>query len=191
MSYEIREKLIPYLGKRVKVRGVLGKWGEWIRNHRDVGRMGIQSPEIDHEVVADYVWVTDVPHWKHLKGKEGNQVEFEAVVSKYRQRDGKVNYCLTNSSEPSFLHQPPALAIPDVSMDDELMMPDEPEMEEPISEAVVMQVPVSRDAIQDWRLARTFAKACGTSAKALEILGKMPDMPVALLQEYLAVLSEE
>lgn len=195
MSSEIREKLIPFLGKRVKVRGILGKSGEWIRNYRDVGRVCIQSPEINLEVVADYVWVTDVPHWKHLKDKEGDQVEFEAVVRKYSQRDNKTNYCLTNASEPTLLHQPPALSIPNLPAEpDEPVQPDEPDMEEPEqpeSEPVVMQIPPTRDAIQDLRLAKAFARACGKPATALEILDKLTDMPVQTLKEYLTVLTEE
>jgi hypothetical protein len=188
MSYAIREKMIPYLGKRVVVRGVLGKWGDWIRNYRDVGRVGIQSPEINCEVVADYVWVTDVPHWSHLKDKAGHQVEFEAVVSKYRQSsDSQVNYCLTSAGNPTLLH-PLSLSIPDMpSEEEEPTQPNEPEMDESMSESI----PASRDAIQDWREAKAFAKACGTPVKALEVLDKLPDMPRTQLKEYLGVLSEE
>jgi hypothetical protein len=191
MSHEVREKLIPYLNKRVKVRGVLGKWGDWTRNYRDVGRVCIQSPEIDAAVVADYVWVIDVPHWQHLKGQEGQQVEFEAVVSKYIQRsDRKTNYCLTNAGEPTLLHQPPAFRRASLLTPDDIQ-PEEPEMDEADQPPSRIGVSASRDAIQDWRGARTFAKACGGPAKALEVLGKLPDMPLSLLKEYLAVLDEE
>jgi hypothetical protein len=195
MSYEVREKLIPYLGKRVKVRGVLGKWGDWRRNFRDVGRVCIQSPEISDQIVADYVWVTDVPHWKHLKGNEGFQVEFEAVVRKYAHRTGSTNYCLTNASAPTLLHQPPALTIPDYPGQDDEMRPEEPEMDEsveqPVSEPVEMQLPAPRDAILDWRGVKALARVCGSPAKALEMLDKLPNMPLPLLKEYLMVLSEE
>jgi hypothetical protein len=192
MSYAIREKLIPYLGKRVKVRGVLGKWGDWMRNYRDVGRVCIQSPEIDGEVVADYVWVTDVPHWQHLRQNEGEQVEFEAVVSKYLQRsDRKTNYCLTSAGDPTLLHQPPAFRISDLPDHDDEIEPAEAEMDEPEQQPNESEVSASRDALRDLRGARAFANACGGPVKALEVLGKLPDMPLLLLKDYLSVLGEE
>jgi hypothetical protein len=65
------------------------------------------------------------------------------------------------------------------------------DLDEPDQQPDVSQVSVSRNAVQDWRGARTFAKACGGPAKALEVLHTLPDMPVTLLKEYLKVLGEE
>lgn len=116
------------------------------------------------------------------------------MIRKYSQRDNKTNYCLTNASEPTLLHQPPALAIPDTPAEpDEPMQPDEPDMEEPrpVSEPVVMQIPPTRDAIQDLRMAKAFARVCGKPATALEILDKLPDMPMQTLKEFLTVLTED
>jgi hypothetical protein len=64
---EVREKMIPLVGKRITVRGSLEKFGDWTKNYRDVGRACIVDPEMNGEVLADHVWVTDVRHWRQYK----------------------------------------------------------------------------------------------------------------------------
>jgi hypothetical protein len=80
-----------------------------------VGRACISHPENNGEVLAEHVWVTDVPHWLLYKCNAGEQVEFSAVVKGYVDRDGNKNFCLTNADELTFLHcgtaTPPA--VPD------------------------------------------------------------------------------
>lgn len=58
---EIREQMKPLVGRRIKVRGGLVSFGQWTRNYRDVGRACISYPEYNGEVLAEHVWVTDVP----------------------------------------------------------------------------------------------------------------------------------
>jgi hypothetical protein len=110
---EIREKLKTLVRQRVRIRGTLAKFAEWIRNHRDVGRACIADPEMNGEIVAHHVWVTDAPHWLQHKGDVGHQVEFEAVVKVYTDRGGETNYCLGSADMLQVLHTPVALTIPD------------------------------------------------------------------------------
>ena len=71
--------------------------------------------EVDGEVLAQHVWAIDVPHWLQYKHDLGKQVEFTALVKIYTDRDGVISYSLTNADDLTFLHSPPALAIPDSS----------------------------------------------------------------------------
>ena len=109
---ETREKLKPYLNKRVTVRGTFAGFDtSWKTGHRYTGRATITSPEIDCEVVCDHASVVDVPHWREHQKAIGSQVTFDAIVQSYLDKQGKMNYCFANASEPTILHQPPAFTV--------------------------------------------------------------------------------
>lgn len=190
---EVREKLKPYLNKRVTVRGTLANWDDyWTRNHRPVGRACITKPEIDAEVVCDHVWVVDVPHWKDYRHALGSQVTFDAIVQSYPDRaTGKTNYCFGNASELTLLHQPPALVTPEPQEQDTpreyLPSPSDDEIEPQRDSAPAATEATPMERI---RQVRVFAKACGSYDKAEEILASLPPMPLPELLDYIKVLKE-
>lgn len=185
---EVREKLKPLLGKRIKVRGSLVQFADWTRNYRDVGRACISYPEHDGEVLAEHVWVIDVPHWMQSKCRLGEQVEFTAVVKSYSDKDGIKNYCLTNADELNFLHNPPALSIPDPP-EEEMPQPErnddpppEPIEEEPLG-----------DPLETIRQIKQFAKECGGLEQAERIAQAVRKLAIPLPQviAWIGALREE
>jgi hypothetical protein len=61
---EFREKLVPFKGKRIKVRGTLTRFGWWKEGYRDLGSACIREPEMADEIIADHVWVSGTKHWE-------------------------------------------------------------------------------------------------------------------------------
>jgi hypothetical protein len=47
---EFREKLVPFKGKRIKVRGTLTQFSWWKDGHRDVGSACVRELELNDEV---------------------------------------------------------------------------------------------------------------------------------------------
>ena len=55
------------------------------------------------------MWVVGVlPHWSPHKGDIGKQVMFDAIVTRYEDKDGTQNYGLMSPSELEILFHPPA-----------------------------------------------------------------------------------
>ena len=118
-NVSVREKLKPLVGKRVKFRGYLSEFSDWVdfRLHKDIGRACISQLERDSEIYADHVWIIGTRHWS--KEDMSKQVEFEAVVSRYWDEKNRVNnYCLKLPGNLTVLHGPPALKVPDPVVDD-------------------------------------------------------------------------
>jgi hypothetical protein len=180
---EIREKLKPLLGTRVQVRGTFAKWEDhWVKNHRQVGRVCIQQPEINGEVVAQYVWVVAVPHWKEFRNELGSQVIFDAVVQGYSDRvSGKTNYCLGNAGELTVLHRI-ALAIPDPPPEDTFDKRVEPKR---------AAAPDSQpNPVETIRQITAWAKNAGGYEQVEKVLMDMPPLPVPVLLEYVRAMKE-
>jgi hypothetical protein len=180
---EIRENLKPLVGRRVKVRGVFSKWDDhFVRNGRQVGRACIQQPEIEGEVVARYVWVVAVPHWRQFRHAIGSQVSFDAVVQTYSNRiDNETNYCLGNAGDLTILH-PVALAIPDPPREDVAEKRIEPK---PARASEPLPTPLERI-----RQITAWAKGAGGFAIVEKVLVDMPPMPVPELLEYIRAMKE-
>jgi hypothetical protein len=181
---EIREKLKPFVGKRITIRGCLAAFSDWIQNYRDVGRACISLPEMEGEVVADHVWVMGVQHWFQHKEDIGQQVEFTAVVKPYTDSKARgTNYHLTNPDELQVLHGPPALRIPDLPDDEALLIPDDkagnPE-----------QV---QDPLEVLRQVKAFTKAIGgqDQAEKVAIALEAVTIPVPELITWVKALGEE
>jgi hypothetical protein len=188
---EPREKMKPYLNKRVTVRGTLAGFDTtWKTGHRYTGRACITSPEIDAEVVCGHASVVDVPHWKEQKKAIGSQVTFNAVVQSYVDKHGQTSYCFANASELTLLHQPPALSIPDLPKEEEML---EEIVDTALDEcddppAVITQ---TNDSLMDKiRQAKAFAKVCGGYDRAEEIVLAIPQMPMAEMLDYLRALKD-
>ena len=189
---EVREKLKPLVNKRVQVRGTFTKWdSHWKTGIRQTGRACVTNPEIDAEVVCQHVWVVDAPHWKEYQEATGSQVVFDAVVQKYTDRiTGKTNYCLGNASDPTFLHQPPALTIPDPPKE-EKMVKVSLEDSAPAESQTEAALPSSDNSpMERIRQVKVFAKACGNFEKAEKVLAVLPPMPLPELLDYLKALKE-
>jgi hypothetical protein len=185
---EVREKLKPFVGKRIKVRGALVSFADWIRNYRDVGRACISCPEHNGDVLAEHVWVTDVPHWLNYKCNLGAQVEFTAVVKRYLDRDSGVNYCLTNADDLVLLHNPPALAIPDPPEEE---IPQSEQNDSPPPEAVNDKV--VGDPLETIREVKRFCKDCGgfDQAERMAEAMKALTIPIPQLIAWIKALREE
>jgi hypothetical protein len=185
---DVREKLKPLVGKRIKVRGGLVNFGAWTRNYRDVGRACISYPEINGEVLAEHVWVTEVPHWLKYKCSVGEQVEFSAVVIRYSDKNGTTNYCLTNADELCFLTTPPALPIPDPPVDE---MPEPEQNDDPPPEPIGDE-PLG-DPLEMMRQAKHFAKVCGSLEQAERIAEAVQRVtaPLPELIAWIKALREE
>jgi hypothetical protein len=179
---EIRETLKPLLNKRVQIRGTFAKWEDhWLRNHRQVGRVCITQPEIEGQVVAQYVWVVAVPHWKQFRDAVGSQVIFDAVVQSYSDRvTQKTNYCLGNAGELTVLHWP-ALAIPDPPHEEDV---DEKRVEPKPAPASEPQL----TPLEKIRQITAWAKASGGYEQLEKVLENMPPMPVSELLEYVRAM---
>jgi hypothetical protein len=189
---ELRETLKPYLHKRVTVRGTFAKFDTtWKTGYRYTGRGTILSPEIDGEVVCDHVSVVDVGHWKDYQKAIGSQVTFDAVVQKYTDKCGNPNYCFGNASEPTLLHQPPALVTFDLPQESE-PQGDVPSASVEEIEPPTHSAPVSTAAnpMERIRQVRVFAKACGGYDKAEEVVASMPLMPLPELLDYIRALKD-
>jgi hypothetical protein len=170
---EIREKLRPMVGKRVKVRGILDSSREFIFNHRDIGSTCIQMPEIDGEIISGHIWVTGTKQpWAEFKGEQGTQVSFTAIVKGYEKGGaGPTNYCLTNPDELTLLHFP-SVKIP------------EPVAEENNGKAQAPPQPTpemsDERAIEVLQLAKKFVAAAGgtqPAVKVAEVLSHCRDLP--------------
>lgn len=181
---EIRENLKPLLNTRVKVRGTFSKWDDhFVKLGRQVGRACIQQPEIEGEVVARYVWVVAVPHWRQFRDEIGSQVSFDAIVQSYPNRiDNETNYCLGNAGELTVLH-PIALTIPD------------PPQEEDFTDRWVEPEPAAApepqlDPIDVIRQMTVWAKTSGGLDVVERVLVNMPPMPVSELLKYIRAMKE-
>ena len=197
---DIREKLKPLVNKRVQVRGTFTKWDcNWKTGLRQTGRACVINPEIDAEVVCEHVWVVDAPHWKEYQQASGSQVVFDAVVQKYTDRTtGQTNYCLGSASDPKFIHQPPALVIPDPPKEVE-MVKNYSEVSASVEEEPVEEKETVKESAPDTtedtpmdkiRQVKVFAKACGSLAKAETALAALPQMPLPEVMAYIRVLKE-
>jgi hypothetical protein len=161
---EIREKLKPHLGKRVKIRGSLSAFSDWTHKYRDIGRACISQPEMDGEVIASHVWVMGVQHWLDHKADIGKQVEFEAVVNQYADpKVGGNNYYLINPDELRILHDPPAFRISDPSPDVEVRHQQE---ELTVPNNVPDDKPVANDPLEVLHQVKSFVKAVGGQEQA-------------------------
>jgi hypothetical protein len=191
---EKRETLKPHLNKRITIRGTFNEWrNDWTERaksrsgiDRITGRACIANPEMDHEVVATHVWVNSVSHWEqHSQSALGLQVSFDAIVSKYRTKDGETSYCLSQAGELTILHGPPCIPIPDLSQDDQ--MPETKQFDD---------APTEPDAISPFdafRFARQVAKKCGGLPQALEVAKLLEETPISIieLKNWLQVMSED
>ena len=189
---ELRETLKPYLHKRVTVRGTFAKFDTtWKTGYRYTGRATILSPEIDGEVVCDHVSVVDVGHWKDHQKAIGSQVTFDAVVQKYTDKCGNTNYSFGNASEPTLLHQPPALMRFDLPQEseppDDVPLAQEEEIE-PLKESAA--APTVATPMERIRQVRAFTKACGGYDKAEEVVASLPPMPLPELLDYIRAMKE-
>jgi hypothetical protein len=171
---DIREKLKPYLAKRIKIRGCLSKFDLWTdrRTNREIGRACISNPELDGEVIASHVWVMNVKHWP--RSEKGKQVEFEAVVNQYA--DAKVggnNYHLINPDDLHILHDPPAFRISDLPPDEDVR---------PQQEALPVPTnkPVTNDPLETVRQVRAFTKAVGGQEQAENVAKALEDVKISL-----------
>src|SRR4051812_39627038 len=176
---DFREKLQPFLNKRVEVRGVFAKWDDhWVRNFRQVGRVCIADPEIDGQVACEHIWVVDVPHWKQHQDATGMQVAFDAVIKKYTTRSKETNLCMGNASDLSILHLP-VLAIPDPLKDDEMVEP----LEERGKSAPSSQM-------ERIHLVKTFARTCGGYDQIRKMLTNMPPISISEMLDIIKVLED-
>jgi hypothetical protein len=172
MATEFRTELAQHLGHRISIRGAVTE----IRIDHQGTRACITDPELEGEILCRHVWVLGITDdWTD---QEGSQVTFDAVVRDYNNGDGR-NYCLRNPSNLQVI-SPPAIKIP------KLVKPTR--SDEPFAAEQSKPQEGGRDAIADIRQAKSFAKQCGSPIKALEIVGKLPDIPLCLLREYLMVL---
>jgi hypothetical protein len=109
---ELREKLKPFHGKRITVRGTLVKYGKWIVGYRDVGSACIVDPEMNNEILCHHVWVQGVSHLQRCEPHR--RVQLDAIVSEYPDSKlGQNNYCLKHPGKLVILDEPPAISIPD------------------------------------------------------------------------------
>lgn len=170
---EVREKLIPYLNRRVQVRGTLSAFDIWTKNYREVGRACISAPEIDYEVVAHHVWVIDVRHWPKGKDVVGSQVEFEGLVIEYTDKNGKRNYSFSSPDELRVLHLP-SMSITGVPPDDD----DPPEEGPPEDVGPPQPAQFGTDPLQVMRQVKSFAKACGGLEPAERMVTALQDVTI-------------
>jgi hypothetical protein len=162
---EVREKFRPLEGKRIKVRGSLSAFRDWQHNYREVGRACISQPEVDHEVMAHHVWIMGVQHWQPHRDAIGRQVEFDAVVTRYYDRDlSAMNFSLANPSELSLLHGPPGMNIPEPP--DDARAPEEP----------ANGRARENDSLETLRRIKAFVKAVGGSEAALRVVSALGDV---------------
>jgi len=187
---EIREKLKPFLNKRVTVRGTFFSWdNRWERNYRQVGRACIVNPEIDSEVVCQHVWVVDVPHWKQHKDAVGSQVVFDAVVQSYVDRvSNKTNYCLASAGDLTLLHLP-AMPIPDPPKEVDVAEKWEEPEPDAAPELDAAPEPVL-NPMEKIRQIRTFVKTCGSYDQAEKVLETLPPIPVPELLEFIRAMKD-
>ncbi len=178
---EIREKLKPLVGKRIKFRGYLAGFEDWTDKHlyRDIGRACISQPERDSEVLADHVWVLGTKHWPH--DALTNQVEFDAIVASYWDEKNRVtNYCLKHPGQLNTLHGPPAVKIPDI-VDD---LPERAETSEVELKAA--------NPLDTLRAVKTFIKEIGGQEQAAKVAAALEaiDLPVSELISWVKALGE-
>jgi hypothetical protein len=175
MAKQVREKLRPLYGKRVRVRGILSNFRAWQQNYREVGAACISQPEIDCEVVADHVWVLHVPHWQCHRDDVGRQVEFEAVVNRYFERQlGENNYGLATPGDLVLRDGGPCLNIPEPP-------PDDVPPPEQNGSLAFHGNGAATDAAQDdpcdvLRRVKAFVKAVGGSEAALRVVAALGDV---------------
>jgi len=173
---EVRESLKPFVGKRINILGCLARFDSWTRNYRDVGRACISDPEVDGQVVADHVWVTEIPHWRDHKNDLGRQVQFSAVVKPYTDRSGTTNYALANADKLILLYDP-AVRIPD--------FPDDESANADLNEGSRPQAAIERaenDPIEVIRQVKKLGKSCGGLEQAEKIIEVMQTIPFSLPQ---------
>jgi hypothetical protein len=183
---EIREKLKPYEGKRIKIRGCLSAFADWMHKYRDIGRACIAQPELDGEVVADHVWVMGVQHWLGHKGDIGKQVEFSAVVKPYQDmKMAHRNYHLINPDELVVLHDPPAFRFPTPQADEDIPPPEE---EAPVTDEKQVEPP----PLETLRQVKGFTKAVGGQEQAEKVVEALEavTIPVPDLIAWVKAMAE-
>jgi hypothetical protein len=100
----LRTKLAPHLGHRVKIRGLLDAW----RADQKGTRACVNDPEMDGEIISTHVWVLRPTPQQQWEAAVGQEVTFTAVVRDYHNADGR-NYCLRHPSDLTLVN-PPALS---------------------------------------------------------------------------------
>jgi hypothetical protein len=183
-----REKLRPYVGKRIRFRGTLGDFKDWRENYHEVGRACLVQPEIDGEVVCHHVWVLNVLHWERRKEDMGKQVEFDAVVRSYKKGEGETDYSLTNPGELHFLHEAPAVKIPEPRAEEH-----PPATEMTVAATATATPKPDADPLDTLRQVKAFAKAVGGLEQAEQAAAALEDvtLPAGELLRWLRVLREE
>lgn len=85
---DVREKLAPYSGKRVVVRGWADRADNWqdMKSYRLIPTRCIQRPEVDGQIVCGHVWLFQAGKLKELGVKDGDYIEFEAEVCAYKRK---------------------------------------------------------------------------------------------------------
>jgi len=182
---EFRERLRPYLNKRVKIRGTFHKFDEhWHTGFKQTGRGCIVKPEISGEIVASYVWAVGVPHWEQFRDQTGAQVTFDALVQEYRTRGGnEINYCLANAGKLEFIN-PPALYTPLPMADPIPLLP----AADPMPPAKTVAAPAG--SIEKIKEIKAWAKQVGGFEVAEQVLSTLPNIPLPELLEFLSVLKD-
>jgi hypothetical protein len=85
---EIREKLAPYCGKRVVIRGWADRADVWTdhKTYRNIPTRIIQRPEVEGQIICGHVWLFQAGKLKELGVKPGDFIEFEAEVCAYKKK---------------------------------------------------------------------------------------------------------
>jgi hypothetical protein len=187
---EIREKLKPFMGTRIIIRGVLNGFGWFVdpKSRKEIGRACIAHPELDGEVVASHVWVVGTLHWEQRHRHDiGKQVEFTAVVGSYpdTKLGGARNYNLVSPDDLKLLHAPPALPIPDP--------PDDAPEPEPPCEDVGDALPVANGhGLEKLKQVTQFLKRIGGQKQACRAADALESvtMPLPELIQWIRTLGE-
>jgi hypothetical protein len=182
---EVREKLRPHVGKRIKIRGVLSAYDSWEHRRRDIRRACIYQPEMDCEVVGDHVWVLGTGHWPEDNSNIGRQVEFDAVVQRYGDpKLNATNFCLANPGELKLLTGPPCLRPPEPDMDEKIIE---------LAEEPVPEPAKPPDPLATLRQVRLFTRAVGGQEAALKVVQALEavTIPVPDLVAWVKAMGEE
>ena len=138
-----------------------------------------------NEVLCDYVWVVNVPHWKAHQDAIGSQVTFDAIVKRYTSGRRPASYCLGNAGVLTILN-PPAVRIPDppkAKLTDEVWQKPEPDRLLAPSIAIL-------DPLEKVRQVMSFGKACGGFDQAENMVKALPPIPIPELLEFIRAMKE-
>lgn len=102
-----REFLRRYLGKRIRVRGILF---DIFYNAQGVLAC-IREPTFRGDRISDHVNVVGCINWLPFKHLKRCEVEFEAEVNTYTRKDGTEEWGLCKAGDLTEV-RPPALLIP-------------------------------------------------------------------------------